>query len=336
MAPEIKRYMGVGNSTGLGMAPFMAGHPMLINAWVTARETALARVRAEPRAAPGTIAVFRNLTDLARRHVREWNVEDARQMRRIETLRAETDDLAAWAAEGAAGETGETALNGPAPWDAAFKHAEQNYSEEGQELTVSLLIEAHGDLVDDLAETMHTAETPELDPAMSAGQLRALIKRDYAWALEIDFTAPGPQQKFWYYSEEKLEPRFGDRFTEPGADYEMPVAAARDVAALYHALKGEDETLSVGRFLVRCPEHRRAARRAQAAARRPYAEIRDNLIDESVRPVDLLRFKLAFFGAVKFDPKSDLWTRINMYHGAPLPGELDKTNAESWIFPTAP
>jgi hypothetical protein len=34
-------------------------------------------------------------------------------------------------------------------------------------------------------------------------------------------------------------------------------------------------------------------------------------------PIDLLRAKLAMFGATKFDPKSDLWTRITMYQGAP-------------------
>jgi hypothetical protein len=41
---DIKRYIGIGNSTGLGMAPFLINHPMLINQWIEMRETALARV----------------------------------------------------------------------------------------------------------------------------------------------------------------------------------------------------------------------------------------------------------------------------------------------------
>ena len=45
LAPELRRRLGVGNSTGLGMAPFLVRHPILLHRWITARETALARVR---------------------------------------------------------------------------------------------------------------------------------------------------------------------------------------------------------------------------------------------------------------------------------------------------
>ncbi|RWE64452.1 MAG: hypothetical protein EOS42_32380, partial [Mesorhizobium sp.] len=48
LAPELRRALGVGNATGLGMAPFLVRHPLLTHSWFLARETALARVRAEP------------------------------------------------------------------------------------------------------------------------------------------------------------------------------------------------------------------------------------------------------------------------------------------------
>ena len=63
-------------------------------------------------------------------------------------------------------------------------------------------------------------------------------------------------------------------------------------------------------------------RRAQLAARFPYAEIRDNLIAADLRPIDLLRCKLACFGADKFDPRSDRWLRICLFQDAPFPDEL--------------
>ena len=50
-------------------------------------------------------------------------------------------------------------------------------------------------------------------------------------------------------------------------------------------------------------------------------------------PIDMLRCKLAFFGASKFDPKSDRWTRITLCQGAPLFDELD--NADDWWLPVA-
>ena len=50
----------------------------------------------------------------------------------------------------------------------------------------------------------------------------------------------------------------------------------------------------------------------------PYSEIQDNTIGKSIVPIDMLRLKLSFFGALKFDPRSDKWLRICMFQGAPL------------------
>jgi hypothetical protein len=63
----------------------------------------------------------------------------------------------------------------------------------------------------------------------------------------------------------------------------------------------------------------------------PYSEIQDNIIGANLVPIDMLRLKLSFFGAQKFDPRSDKWLRINMYQGAPLINEL-KTANDTWIY----
>lgn len=39
--PKICKKLGIGNSTGLGMAPFIVNHPTLLNNWIICRETAL-------------------------------------------------------------------------------------------------------------------------------------------------------------------------------------------------------------------------------------------------------------------------------------------------------
>jgi hypothetical protein len=54
----------------------------------------------------------------------------------------------------------------------------------------------------------------------------------------------------------------------------------------------------------------------------PYGEIRDNLLDAGMLPIDILRCKLAFFGATRFDPRSDRWVRISLFQGMPYPDEL--------------
>ena len=42
---DICRNLGIGNSTGLGMAPFIVNHPTLLNNWILSRETALKKIR---------------------------------------------------------------------------------------------------------------------------------------------------------------------------------------------------------------------------------------------------------------------------------------------------
>ncbi len=324
--PAIKRYMGIGNSTGLGMAPFLGKYPVLVHNWVAARETALARVRALPEATAEQAGVLRRLTDRLRRHLDEWIVEDEEQTGHIETLRREMADFQTRLAD----------LSGERPWDGLYTSAEEAYSLEGQELVASLLLEPHGHIVDDLADGMHAERPTRLEPAMTLGELGALIDSRYGWALAGDGDEPSRHKHFWYYSEDKLEPRLGEREVDPGAELEMPLAIARDTARLRRHLADEDPLDTVAAFVLAHPQHRYLIRRIQTIAHFPYGEIYDSMIDAGLRPLDLLRFKLAFFGASKFDPKSDLWTRITMFQGAPLPDELDRDDADDWAFPVKP
>jgi hypothetical protein len=171
---------------------------------------------------------------------------------------------------------------------------------------------------------------------MTVARLRDIVALDYAWARSLDFAQPDRQRKFWYMSEEKLEPRLGDRYAEPGAERELPLAVARDLQALALALGQADPRATAAALALARPDLRHILRRVQTVARHPYGEIRDNLVDAAVRPIDLLRCKLAFFGAAKFDPRSDLWTRITMYQGAPLPDELGRVGADDWNFAVTP
>jgi hypothetical protein len=116
----------------------------------------------------------------------------------------------------------------------------------------------------------------------------------------------------------------------------MPLAVARDINLLYQDLQSCLPMQSLAEFLLTYPQHRQIVRRVQSLDGYPYGEIQDNLIGSECLPLDILRFKLAFFGAAKFDPKSDLWTRITLYQGAPLYDELDKADADDWWLPVSP
>jgi hypothetical protein len=176
---------------------------------------------------------------------------------------------------------------------------------------------------------------------MPVDRLIRLIEDAYAWALAIDAESEGSDAFFWYRSENKEEPRLGERCCDPGMDREMPIGIGLQVQRLHRALSDlpqAERRQPVAFFLLKRPGWRRLVRRVQTLARQPYAEVRDNLVGGDMRAIDLLRFKLSFFGAAKFDPKSDRWTRINMFQGAPMAHELMHGGADpdDWAFATLP
>lgn len=328
LAPARARRLGVGNATGLGMAPFLGRHPALLHCWIQARETALARVRAIANTTPTVADEFRHLLARAGVGLNQWRTADRGYEVRIRRLQTDLGKIRRRATAARLAE--------PQPWRDLFHWSQTELSIEGQELLISLLLEPHGQLVDELGAAMGCDETRylRLRGDQSVAELRRDIARDYAWAMAIDYRSRAARARFWYVSEEKLEPRLGLRFDEPGADKELPLAFARDIKMLQQDLHTAAAGQTMAEFLRARPRHRQAARRAQLAAQLPYCEIRDNLISADLLPVDLLRCKLSFFGANKFDPKSDRWVRITMYQHAPLPYELAARPADDWHYPS--
>ena len=122
-----------------------------------------------------------------------------------------------------------------------------------------------------------------------------------------------------------------DRYLNNFSNLEEPLAVARDIKRLYERINVEKNSLSIGRFLIENNDLRHVVRRAFIVEKFPYAEIQDNTIGSNLMPIDMLRLKLSFFGANKFDPRSDKWLRINMFQGATLAKEL-KSFDEQWIY----
>ena len=106
-----------------------------------------------------------------------------------------------------------------------------------------------------------------------------------------------------------------------------------DAVRALEDLEGWSKERPIAEFLLSYPSHRAIVRRAQMSVQAPYGEIRDNTISAMLMPIDMLRAKLSFFGATRFDPRSDRWVRITMYAGAPYPETLDATNADLWVYP---
>ncbi|UWP90306.1 hypothetical protein [Aliiroseovarius crassostreae] len=327
LAPNIARQLGIGNSTGLGMAPFIINHPILFNNWIIAREEAIARVRSQKAATEAERKTFTNILQRSEASVDRWHSEHPIQIEKLKQLRADFVTLGAYLEGGV--------LRDDYPWDKLMQWAGKELSIEGQEFVASLILEPYGDLVDGLAVCMadSNADAFAINGAMSVSQCRALIEKSFGWAFDIDWNAKENRARAWYVSEEKLEPRLGERFDEPIEDYEQPLAPARDAVAAHLDLASFDDDQPIAAFLLQHPEHRHTIRRAQMSGIAPYGEIHDNTICATVLPIDMLRAKLSFFGATHFDPRSDRWVRICMYAGAPYPEDLTDENADLWVYP---
>ena len=328
LEPELRRCFGVGNSTGLGMAPFLMNHPTLLNNWILSREEALARVRAQENPRLEEVSVFHEHLARAALNTEQWLSEDPIQKAKIASLLSDIQHLNEYLKS--------FDFNQAYAWDQLYRWAEKQLSIEGQELLAMLIMEPYGELVDGLADCMNANEQnlPLIDARISVKSMSELLQTHYDWALRMDFSSRESRARFWYVSEEKLEPRLGERFDEPGSDLEQPLCIAWHMSQLAEALQQwQNEHAPLAEFLLAYPEHRHTARRAQLAVKHPYMEIQDNLIAAEMLPIDLLRLKLSFFGATKFDPRSDRWVRITMYQNAPFPHELASMPADDWAYP---
>jgi len=321
---RLKKYLGIGNATGLGMAPFLVTHPILIHNWALIKELALGRLRGIKKIDAEISKLIIKLITRAEKHLNQWDVNDLRQSSRINVLRREIVVVknlitSNW-------------LNFDYPWERLIKTS-SCWSIECQELIIALILEPYGALIDDLADCMSTNAACNLDPAMTIGDLKNLLVTNYDWALLIDFNNPKSSELFWYVSEEKLEPRLGSRLNQAGVEKEMPIDVARQIQDLARTLKFVSKKQLVAEFLLKFPEQRQIVKRVQGLKNFSFSEIRTNLISSECMPIDMLRWKLAFFGACKFDPKSDRWTRVTLYQGAPIASEVQAGSRDDWWLP---
>ena len=323
---DICRNLGIGNSTGLGMAPFIVNHPSLLNNWILAKETALKKIREIEKVSEEEFKIFYNCLTKSLKNVTSWNTDSEYQKKKIENLINDLQNLINYLKDN-------IHKSNFYIFDKLYNWAEENLSEEGVEYLVSIMMEPYNKITDPLISQMSSDEDSSFNIPVdrTINDLREIIEKNYSDILKIDFSKNENNKKFWFISKNKEEPRIGDRFEDNGSELEQPTAIARDIKKLYETIFNLKNSLKIGKFLVQNNDLRHIVRRVFITEKYPYSEIQDNTIGSKLVPIDMLRLKLSFFGAVKFDPRSDKWLRICMFQGAPLPNELKSFN-QYWIY----
>ncbi len=324
LSDEIKRYIGIGNATGLGMAPYLITHPRLISNWINIRETSLRRVLGNP-VSDGVFYEFLATLQKVILHLSEIDTDNAEQNKLNRTAREEAYNLMVWSEE-----------HRPQSWREIIEKAAQLYQFETQELVNSVILEVYRDQIYDLQDQLCETEDYELVAEMPLIDLRSLIREHYDWALKEDYSEQLSLDTFWYRSEEKMEPRLGRRSQESGAEKEMMLGIGYVVKCCFDDLAKADLKQSVADFVFEHPEYRYIIRRMQTMAQSDCGEIRANLLHADVLPIQLLRCKLSFFGVGKFDPRSRLWVRNTMFQGAPIVSDIGRPFKDDWCFPVRP
>ncbi|MDF1857641.1 MAG: hypothetical protein P1U29_01600 [Candidatus Pelagibacter bacterium] len=323
---NICKSLGIGNSTGLGMAPFIVNHPTLLNNWISAREIALKKIREIKKIPKKDQNIFLECLKKSIKNITSWNTESEYQINKIKSLLKDLNEFIIYLDS-----------NFNFEQDYAFNelylHLEKKYCEECIEYVVSMMMEPYDDIVLPLIKEMSSEEEKyfNIPTERTVEDLKLILEKKYPDILTIDFTKDENNLNFWFISKNKEEPRLANRFDEMGAELEQPLAIARDIKQLHDLLLKVNNNWTIAKFLSTNNELRHIVRRAFIVEKFPYSEIQDNTIGKTIVPIDMLRLKLSFFGALKFDPRSDKWLRICMFQGAPLPDQL-KNYDEHWVY----
>ena len=323
---KICKNLGIGNSTGLGMAPFIVNHPTLLNNWILSREIALKKIREIKTVDKKDSDLFIDCIKNSLINITSWNTDSEYQLNKIKNLLKDLKKFINFIDN-----RFDFKIN--YPFNQLYLWLEKETCDECIEYIVSIMMEPYNKIIEPLIKQMSSDENKyfNIPSHRTIDELRNIIEKKYKNILKIDFKKKENIQNFWFISKNKEEPRLADRFDENGSELEQPLAVARDIKKLYEKLLITKNSLKISEFLYKNSEFRHVIRRAFIVEKFPYSEIQDNTISKDLMPIDMLRLKLSFFGALKFDPRSDKWLRICMFQGAPLPNEL-KNYDEQWVY----
>jgi len=328
LAENIARNLGIGNSTGLGMAPFIVNHPTLLHNWIYCREKALKEIRSIEEVNTEDFKFFKDCFVKSKSCIDTWLTDSQYQIDKINSLKTDIIKFTQHLEKNCS-------VKIKYLWNKIYVWAEENLGEECIEYIVSMMMEPYDKIINPLINDMSSEEEKyfHIPGHRKVSELKIILENNYKSIINIDFKEKNSTANFWFISKNKEEPRVANRYEEHGSELEQPLAIARDTKQLYEKVLKAKQSDTVAEFLLNNDDVRHVVRRALIVDQFPYSEIQDNTIGASLVPIDMLRLKLSFFGAVKFDPRSDKWLRINMYQGAPLPHEMKHSN-DTWVYNT--
>ncbi len=334
LAPDIARFIGVGNSSGQGMCVALQRWPHWVSTWMTVRELALAYAKSLP--VDAMMGAAERLCDLLHRaagYYRSVEVQCEDYMTPHSCVAANLLRFSEWAIAAA-----QSSESGRIRWADLTARAEACFDAESLEQIHSLLIETFPEFADAAADYLPIGaeRARDLSPEMTMRDARTLLRRRYGWALRMDLSLSKTRQHFWYHSIDNGEQRRGERIIDPHEQFESFIDHIGAIQRLAATLTCYEDDDPVAELVADLPEMAFALSRAQYLDNLPYCEIRGSLLDRDFIPAHLIRFFLSVLGMECASPLSIRYVRGVFFPGMPLPTELIDGANPDWIFPAPP
>ena len=178
---EIKQHLGIGNSTGLGMAPFIIKHPKLINKWMSQYQKLINNI-INKKVNLNFYQKYIQLLSKADRYLMEVTTNDSFQIKKNETTTKDLNKYINYVRSISTKDLEQIT------WFDLIVFSLDNCNYDTQEIAQVQLIELYPEESELLAEDMADEEEMEINGEQKLRNLFNIIEKNYGWALKIDFS----------------------------------------------------------------------------------------------------------------------------------------------------
>ncbi len=333
LSPAMRRYIGLGNSAATGLTAFAFNHPHFMHSWTLAVEQAHAKVGAKSAGRRDPVLDrCLALLDKAVRYYREGAKEGDGVFLTPQSIAGELRQVR---------DRLESYRSAPGPdsgatWQALSDELLEDTGAETREVLSSILLELYPDVVDAQVDAFQAGERCGVQADMTAGELLALLERDYGWAVELS-RETSATCCFWYRcSSAPRDIRRARRGGMPEYETETNMDTALQAGRLHDCLRRVPAGTSVARVLCDRPDLRHIAARVQSLAGLAYAEVRHRCLAADFSPFESIRYVLTFYGMEKFDAAKPKSVRGTFMQGAPIAEDVARGRDADWPFPLMP
>lgn len=337
--PELRRYVGLGNGSGLGLVLWVNWHPQIVARWIELRELALAHAKSLPLSPDSSLTG--RLTDLLDRAITfrgedptDYQIFAGGEQVSSELVHQVRHRLVEFRAHGT--------MDGRSyelPLAYLADRVDATAGMETAETLNALLVELVPAVADGLVDRQVVESVPPADPRMTVGELRELLHADYAWALCSRTQTSADDRYVWYKSRNAEEPRRGPRDEVPDGTVDFAVDLPELLPRLDRDLRRANPDEPVGFFLLQHPEHRAWVQRIQHLQDVDYHSPQMHMRSEDFRPAEIIRLvNVAFYGLDKTRDFLNRNLRGLLFHGAPTKTDLPAgpDAHRDWFWPARP